>query len=94
MDDLPHNMCQYHANFIEAVGALHKAVPSVPGYHDGFVQKFLCEGASMDCRLSKCNDCNGISVTKLNDSIDDSPLNSNVEWMVWKKKVQSKRIEK
>lgn len=49
--DLPHDMCMciYHSNFIEPVDALHKYVPSLPDYKNGFVQLFLCDESSMDC---------------------------------------------
>lgn len=96
MNDLPHNtcMCTYHANFIEAVSALHKLIPNVPSYNDGFVRQFLCENSKMDCWFSECNECLGISAESLKDAIGNTSLSSPVSWMVWKQNAHTKRIEK
>lgn len=87
-------MCQYHANFIQAVDSLNKIVPDLPTYKDGFVQKFLCEDASKDCWFGKCGNCKGISVDQLKNAIGNTSLDSAAKWMVWKKNVASKRFEK
>lgn len=87
-------MCTYHANFMEAVAALNKAVPNVPGYEDGFVRQFLCQDSSMDCWFGKCAECNGISVDKLKDTVDETQLSTNVSWIVWRKNKKTNRVEK
>lgn len=96
INDLPHNMCMcsYHANFIEAVTALNKNIPSIPSYDNGFVQKFLCPVSSIDCWYESCNNCTGISVSKINDLAQDAALDSKVSWKIWKKSVEAKRAEK
>lgn len=96
INDLPHNMCMcsYHANFIEAVTALNKNIPSIPSYDNGFVQKFLCPVSSIDCWYESCNNCTGISVSKINDLAQDAALDSKVSWKIWKKSVEAKRVEK
>lgn len=95
INDVPKNMymCQYHANFNEAVTALNKAVPNIPSYNDGFIHKFLCEVSSSDCWLLKCRNCSGISLIKLQDLIGEMAFDSKVEWMVWKWNTQTKTIE-
>lgn len=92
----PHNMCmcQYHENVIEAVAALHKCVPTLPDYKNGFIQLFLCEGSSMNCWFSTCKNCTGITIEKLKEHFGNIPLNSNARWMVWRKSTVSKRTEK
>lgn len=92
----PHNMClcSYHGNFIEAVAALHKCVPTLPDYKSGFIQLFLCKESSMDCWFSTCDICTGITIEKLKEQIGNVPLNTNARWMVWRKSTISKRIEK
>ena len=42
---LPHNvcLCKYHENFINAVNALHKVLPSVPLYTHELPQTCLCD---------------------------------------------------
>lgn len=87
-------MCTYHSNFIEAVAALHKYVPSYPDYDGGFVRQFLCEVASMDCWFGKCNICSGIPIVKFRNSVDEAQLNGNVSWMMWKKVLPANRVEK
>lgn len=96
INDLPHNtcMCAYHANFMEAVAALNEAVPSVPGYDDGFVRQFLCQDSSMDCWYGKCAECNGISVDKLKDAVGETQLSPQISWMIWKKNKKTNRVEK
>lgn len=96
INDLPHNMCMcsYHADFTEAAAALHSVVPSIPDYENGFVNGFLCEVASIDCWFLKCENCSGISVSKLNDLVGETSLDSAASWMVWKKDTKTKRIEK
>lgn len=85
--DLPHNvcLCSYHANFIDAVNALHKYVPNVPNYDNGFIQQFLCVGSSMNCWYGQCDNCTGITVPKMLALIGDTPLNLNVSWTEWRK---------
>lgn len=87
-------MCIYHANYIEAVDALHKYVPSLPDYNNGFIRKFLCDESSMDCWFLKCENCTGITIEKLKAHFGNIPSNTNVKWMVWRKSVVSKRTEK
>lgn len=87
-------MCTYHSNFIEAIDALHKNVPAVPKYNDGFVRQFLCEISSKDCWFAKCTLCSGISIDKLKDLVDKDQLKQNVSWIVWNKVAPSNRIEK
>lgn len=96
VDDLPHNMCMcsYHSNFIDAVTALHKFVPSLPEYANGFIQQFLCGDSSKDCWFGSCKECTGISIDKLTELIGNIPLNTNVKWMVWSKSSTTKRIER
>lgn len=96
INDLPHNtcLCTYHANFMEAVAALNKAVPNFPTYENGFVQQFLCQGSSMDCWFGNCTECAGISVDKLKDEVGDTQLSTNVSWMIWRKNKHSNRVEK
>lgn len=87
-------ICSYHANFIAGITALHKFVPSVPAYDDGFVQQFLCKDSNIDCWFSKCNKCDGISIERLKESVNGIALNTPVTWMFWRKNDTSKRIEK
>lgn len=87
-------LCTYHSNYIEAIVALHKYVPSLPDYDNGFVEQFLCDEPKKDCWFGRCDDCHGISIEKMNELIGDTPLNSNVSWMVWKKDKKTKRFEK
>lgn len=90
-------MCTYHSNYIQAVNALHKLTSNIPDYDQGFVQHFLCEPPSSDCWFSKCSKCTDVSVEKLTAFVafyGKMPLESNVRWMVWKKSIVSKRIEK
>lgn len=78
---------------MEAVTALNKSVPNVPGYDDGFVRQFLCQDSTMDCWLSKCTECHGVSIEKLKDAVG-TQSSSNVSWVVWKKNKDTKRVEK
>lgn len=96
INDLPHNMCMcsYHANFIDAVTALRKIVPSLPEYKNGFIEHFLCDNPTEYCWFGRCKDCTGISITKLNESFSGIPLNSPGKWTEWKKNDATKRIEK
>lgn len=87
-------LCTYHSNFIEAVLALHKNVPDLPDYNNGFVRKFLCEVASKDCWFGTCAICSGISVDKLKDMADVTQLGRNVSWSMWKKVLPANRVEK
>lgn len=87
-------MCSYHANFIEAVAALHSVVPSLPSYENGFVRQFLCEESTLDCWFGQCGQCSGISIDKLKEAVAETSLSSNASWKVWKKSVETKRIEK
>jgi len=87
-------LCSYHANFIEAVNALHKKVPSLPSYDDGFVKMFLCRNSTMDCWYGNCENCDGISVNRLTEMIANVDLNTNAAWILWKKSVVAKRVEK
>lgn len=87
-------MCSYHANFMEAVSALHNIIPNLPNYDNGFVSQFLCKDSSMDCWFAKCTTCSGISVESLKGAVGNTSLRSSASWMVWEKNVQSKRIEK
>lgn len=75
INELHHNicMCTYHSNFIDAVNALHKFVPDVPEYGNGFMQMFLCKDSSQDCWFGKCAECKGISIDKLREAIGDTP---------------------
>lgn len=84
----------YHANFKEAVSALHKQIPTVPDYEHDFVRKFLCEESKIDCWFGKCSNCSGISVHAIRDLIGAIRLNSDAKWMVWKKNIKTNRIEK
>ena len=95
INDLPHNvcMCSYHANFIEAVTALHRKVPNLPSYSDGFIQLFLCEISSIECWYGECRKCTGISVSKLKELIRNTSLDSRVSWILWKKSTEAKRIK-
>lgn len=96
INDLPHNtcMCQYHANFMEAVNALNKAVPNIPAYEDGFVRQFLCQVSSKDCWFGECAECAGIPLDKLKDAVGEAQLSAKVSWIVWKKNIKTKRVEK
>lgn len=85
-------MCMYHSNFIESIVALHKYVPNLPDYNNGFAEQFLCDQAKKACWFGRCNDCNGISIEKLTEMID-TPFNTDVEWLVWKKNKKTKRVE-
>lgn len=79
-------MCQYHASFIQAVDALHKIVPDLPSYKEGFSQKNLCEIATKDCWIASALT---VSIDRLKDAVVNIPLNSAVKWMVWKKNIDS-----
>lgn len=87
-------MCSYHANFIEAVAALHKCIPTLPDYKNDFIQLFLCGESNINCWFSKCANCYGLTIEKLKEHFDNITLNMNVRWMVWRKSTVSKRIEK
>lgn len=96
INDIPHDMClcTYHENFIGAVDALHKYVPNLPTYKDGFVRHFLCKETTVDCWFMKCENCSGISIERLNEFIGDVPLASDVKYPMWKKNAASNRVEK
>lgn len=94
--DLPQHMCLciYHANFIEAVSALHSIIPSVPDYELGFVQKFLCEESNIDCWFGNCDDCEGITVPAFRSLFVTMNLTQEAKWMEWKKNANTNRTEK
>lgn len=87
-------MCIYHSNFIEAVVALHKCVPSLPDYKNGFVEQFLCVEPKKDCWFGKCRHCDGISIKNLTDIVGNTSFDLDVSWPVWRKNVATKRIER
>lgn len=92
----PHDMClcSYNSNFIEAVDALQKAVPNLPGYKSGFIEQFLCDTLTKDCWFVKCRNCSGITIDKLKVFCGDIPPHSKTSWIVWKKSIVANRIEK
>lgn len=96
VQNLPINtcLCAYHSNFIEAVAALHKAVPSTPKHEHGFIDTFLCENSTASCWFGDCGNCDGITVEKLKQLVTDDLLQTPVSWMAWKKDTTSKRTEK
>lgn len=87
-------LCVYHANFIAAVNSLNCFVPVIPTYENNFIRQFLCEVQTSECWLSNCNHCNGISQERLNKSIGNTDLTIPVNWELWEKNSESKRIEK
>lgn len=87
-------LCSYHANFIEAIEALQKCIPDMPGYKNGFIQKFLCDNSTKSCWFGECRDCHGISVDNLRDCYGDTRLDSKASWIVWEKNDVAKRTEK
>ncbi|XP_067637574.1 uncharacterized protein [Eurosta solidaginis] len=94
--ELPHNMClcSYHANFIDAVSALHKFVAHVSDYENGFVLQFLCDIPSMGCWYGECVKCTGITVPKLTALVGEADLDMQVSWMKWTKNDGVNRTER
>lgn len=79
---------------MEAANALHKIVPGVPSYENGFVAEFLCEHPLKDCWFGRCNKCSGVTVDRLKVAIGDTPHDTSVSWFEWKKNLTANRIEK
>lgn len=96
ISDLPHNvcLCSYHENFIYAVGALHKYVPSIPNYEDGFFRHFVCEVSSMECWYGRCDKCTGVTIPKLVALGNEVDFSMKVSWNVWKKNLRANRTVK
>ncbi|XP_067634704.1 uncharacterized protein [Eurosta solidaginis] len=94
--ELPHNMClcSYHANFIDAVSALHKFVAHVSDYENGFVLQFLCDIPSMGCWYGECVKYTGITVPKLTALVGEADLDMQVSWMKWTKNDGVNRTER
>lgn len=87
-------LCIYHSNFIEAADAIHKYIPCLPNYDNGFVQQFLCTESTMDCWFGKCSQCSGVTVKRIAELAGAVNLRSEAKWMIWQKNKISNRIEK
>lgn len=83
---MPNNgcVCIYHANFIEACSALHKAVPQFPSYSLDLTQLLVCCEFGRDCWFKTCDDCSPKKIEeKLFNIIAGSGLKL-VKWLQWK----------
>lgn len=80
---LPHNfcMCKYHENFINSLNSLSRSIAHIPPYTHDFLNTLICDIATENCWLKKCDECNfeKAFLDKFSLSEDDS-----VSWYVWK----------
>ena len=89
---LPHNvcLCKYRENFINAINALHKVLPSVPLYTHELPQTCLCDLVTRECWMNQCEECkDGKGFTK-SYQLEE---NGVTKWYVWKTDSSGKLIK-
>lgn len=85
---LPHNVCLciYHENFILAVTALYKGVPSFPKYSVTLCEAFMCSPVTKTCGLGNSKICNNLFLNKMQEEVESEDFYENeVSWHMWEK---------